>query len=72
MKRKTRNNILRYTVATVAVLVVMLIVILIGVGLDWISDKTGLPIYTTVTVAGIIYVIWIVGNSLNITDDKEE
>lgn len=72
MKRKTRNNILRYTVATVAVLVVMLIVILIGVGLDWISDKTGLPIYTTVTVAGIIYVIWIVGNSLNIKDDKEE
>ena len=72
MKRKTRNNILRYVVALVAVLVFLLIVLLIGEGMEWLSNKTELPIYTVVSIAGIFYAAWLLSKELTIPDDKED
>jgi hypothetical protein len=72
MKRTTRNNILRYLVATVFVSAFVLIVSLLLAGLDWIVNKTGWPIYPVVLVAGFIYVVYFVGKGITIKDKKEE
>lgn len=72
MKRTTRNNILRYLVATVFVSAFVLIGSLVCIGLDWIKDKTGWPIYAIVIVVGFIYVVYFVGKGITIKDNKEE
>lgn len=72
MKRTTRNNILRYLVATVFVSAFLLIGSLVCIGLDWIQDKTGWPIYPIVFVAGFIYVVWLIAKSITMKDKKEE
>ena len=72
MKRTTRNNILRYAVATVFVSAFMLIVLLLCIGLDWLTDKTGWPIYPVVLVVCFIYVVYTVGKGITIKDKKEE
>lgn len=72
MKRTTRNNILRYMVATVFVSAFVLIVSLMLAGLDWIANKTEWPIYPVVLVAGFIYVVWFIGKGITIKDKKEE
>lgn len=56
----------------VAVLVFLLIVLLIGEGMEWLSEKTGWPIYTVVTIAGFFYVVWLISKTIKIPDDKEE
>ena len=70
MKRTTRNNILRYLVATVFVSAFVLIGSLVCIGLDWITEKTGWPIYAIVLVVGFIYVVYFVGKGITIKDDK--
>ena len=72
MKRKTRNNILNYVVALVVVVVFFLIVLLIGEGMEWLSEKTGWPIYTAVTIAGIFYAAWLISKSFTKPDKMEE
>lgn len=72
MRRTTRNNILRYVVATVVVSVFLLIASLICIGVYWLSDKIGLPIYTIVFIVGFIYLVYTVGQYLKITKEKEE
>lgn len=72
MKRTTRNNILRYMVATVFVSTLMLIGSLVCIGLDWLIDKTGWPVYPVILVAGFILVVYIVGKGIIIKDKKEE
>ena len=72
MKRTTRNNILRYLVAAVFVSAFLVIASLLCIGLALLTDKTGLPIYTIVLVAGFIYVVYFVGKGITIKDNKEE
>lgn len=72
MKRKTRDNILHYVVATVVVSVFLLIVSLICTGVYWLSDKIGLPIYAIVLIAGFIYLVWKVSQLFKMIDDNEE
>lgn len=72
MKRKTRDNILHYVVATVVVSVFLLIASLLCMGVYWLSDKIGLPVYTIVLIAGFIYLVWTVGQLFKMMDDKEE
>lgn len=72
MKRTTRNNILRYAIATVFVSAFVLIVSLLCVGLDWIANKTGWPIYPVVLVVCFIHVVYIVGKGITIKDKNEE
>ena len=72
MKRTTRNNILRYMVATVFVSAFLLFASLLCIGLYWLNDKTGWLIYPVVLVVGFIYVVYIVGRSITIKDKKEE
>ena len=72
MKRTTRNNILRYMVATVFVSAFVLIGSLVCIGLDWLTDKSGLPICQVLSVAGVIYVIYIIGKGITIKDKEEE
>lgn len=72
MKRKTRDNILHYVVATTVVAVFLLIASLLCMGVYCLSDKIGLPIYTIVLIAGFIYLVWTVGQLFKMIDDKEE
>ena len=72
MKRKTRNNILRYVIATVVVSAFLLIALSLCIGVSWLSDKIGLPIYTIVLIVGFIYLVWTVGQLFKMIDDKEE
>ena len=73
MKRTTRNNILRYTIATVFVSVFVLVGSLVCMVLDWLIDKSGWSVlYPIVLVAGFILVVYVVGKSITIKDKKEE
>lgn len=72
MKRKTKDNILHYVVATVVVSVFLLIALSLCIGVSWLSDKIGLPIYTIVLIAGFIYLVYTVGQLFKMIDDKEE
>lgn len=72
MKRKTRENILHYVLATIVVSVFLLIALSLCIGVSWLSDKMGLPIYTIVLIAGFIYLVWTVGQLFKMTDDKGE
>ena len=72
MKRTTRNNILHYMVATVFVSLFLLFAALLCIGLDWLTDKTGWPIYPIVLVWSFIYVVYIVGKRITIKDKKEK
>lgn len=72
MKRTTRNNILRYLISVVFVSVLLLISSLLYVGFSWLDDKTGWPIYTVATVAGLIYMVWYVEQCITIKDEKEK
>lgn len=72
MKRTTRNNILRYTIATVFVSAFLVIASLLCIGLALLTDKTGLPIYTIVLVAGFIFTIYFVGKGITIQDKNKE
>ena len=72
MKRTTKNNILCYIVATIFVSAFVLIGSFVCMGLDWLTDKSGLPIYQVLSVAGVIYVIYIVGKGITIKDKNEE
>ena len=49
-----------------------LIVLLIGEGMEWLSEKTGWPIYTAVTIAGIFYAAWLISKSFTKPDKMEE
>lgn len=60
MKRKTRDNILHYVVATVAVTVFLLTALLFGIGLSWLCDKIGWPMHIVVFIASFIYLVWYV------------
>ena len=71
MKRTTRNNILRYMVATIFVSLFLLFVTLLCIGIDWLTDKTGWPIYPVVLVAGFIYVVYVVGKGITIKAMEE-
>lgn len=72
MKRKTRDNILHYVVATIFVSVFLLIALSLCIGVSWLSDKMGLPIYTIVLIVGFIYLVWKVGQLFKMINNKEE
>ena len=72
MKRKTRENILHYVLATIVVSVFLLIALSLCIGVSWLSDKIGLPIYAIVLIAGFIYLVWTVGQLFKMTNDKKE
>ena len=72
MKRKTRDNILHYVIATLVVSVFLLIALSLCIGVSWLSDKIGLPIYTIVFIAGFIYLVWTVGQLFKMLNDNKE
>jgi hypothetical protein len=72
MKRTTRNNILRYLISAVFVVAILLIVSLVYIGLNWLTNITGLPISQVVFIATFIYVVWYVGKIITTQEDKEE
>ena len=72
MKRTTRNNIVRYVISAVFVSAFLLITLLVCIGLDWLTDITGWPIFQVAIIAAFIYVVWFVGKKITIKEDKEE
>ena len=72
MKRTTRNNILRYLISAVFVAAILLIGTLVCIGLDWLTNITGLPISQVAFIAAFIYVVRFVGKSITIQEDKED
>lgn len=71
MKRTTRNNIVRYIISAVFVSSFLLIVLLVCMGLDWLTDITGWPIFQVAAIADFIYVVWFVGKNITIKKEKE-
>ena len=72
MKRTTRNNIIRYIVATVLVTIVLLIMLLVNIALYWLTDISGLPVNYVAYIIGFIWVCWFIGKRITIKEDKEE
>lgn len=72
MKITTRNNILRYAVAMVFVSACLLLAVLLWVCIEWLGDKTKLPVSEVFLVANFIFLVWKVGKGVTIKDKKEE
>ena len=72
MKRTTRNNIIRYIVATVLVAIVLLIMSLVNIALYWLTDITGWPVNHVAIIIGFIWLCWFVWRRITIKEDKEE
>ena len=72
MKRTTRNNILRYAVATIFVSVCLLLAVLLWVCIEWLGDKTKLPVSEVFLVASFIFLVWKVGKCVTIKDKEED
>ena len=72
MKRTTRNNILCYAVAMIFVSACLLLAVLLWVGIEWLDNKTKLPISEAFLVANFIFLVWKVGKGITIKDEKEE
>ena len=72
MKRTTRNNIIRYVVATVLVATASLIILLVCIALDWLTDISGWPVYPVTCIIGFTWLVWCVGKRITIKEDKEE
>lgn len=70
MKETTKNNIVRYAISAAFVTTFLIVTSLICIGLDWLTYKTGLPIYPATCIIGLVYVIWYVGGKIII--DKSE
>ena len=70
MKRTTRNNIVRYAISAIFVVMLLSIICLVNIGLEWLTDKTGLPIYPVVCIICLVYIIWYVGSNF-ITDKSD-
>ena len=72
MKRTTRNNIVRYVISAVFVSAFLLIALLVCMGLDWLTDISGLPVNYVAYIIGFIWVCWFIGKRITIKEDKEE
>lgn len=72
MKKTTRNNIVRYALSAAFVTTVLIVGPLIGIGLDWLTDKTGWPILPAVCIISFVYVVWRVGKGITVSEKEEE
>lgn len=72
MKRTTRNNIIRYIIATVLVAIVLLIMVIVNLAIYWLTDITGWPVNHAAIIIGFIWLCWFVGKRITIKEDKEE
>ena len=71
MKRTTRNNIIRYIVATVLVAIVLLIMVIVNLAIYWLTDISGWPVNHVAILLGFIWLCWFVGKRITIKEDKE-
>ena len=72
MKRTTRNNIVRYVISAAFVSIVLITTLLICIGLDWFTDKTGWPILPSFCIICFVYVVWRVGKGITVSDKEEQ
>lgn len=72
MKRTTRNNIIRYIVATTFVTIALLVMSLVNIVLYWLTDISGWPVNHVAYIIGFIWLCWFVGKRITIKEDKEE
>lgn len=72
MKRTTRNNIIRYIVATVLVAIALHIMLLVNIVLYWLTDISGCPVNYVAYIIGFIWLCWFVGKRITIKEDEEE
>ena len=71
MKETTKNNIVRYAISAAFVTTVLIVGSLIGIGLDWLTDKTGWPIFPSFCIICFVYVVWRVGKGITVSDEEE-
>lgn len=72
MKRTTRNNILRYAISAAFVTTFLIVGSLIGIGLDWLTDKTGWLILPSFCIICFVYLVWRIGKGITVSDEEEE
>lgn len=71
MKETTKNNIVRYAISAAFLTTVLIVTSLICIGLDWLTGKTGLPIYPATCIIGLVYLVWRVGKGITVSDEEE-
>lgn len=72
MKKATRNNIVRYAISVAFVTIFLIVGSFIGIGLDWLTDKTGWPILPLFCIICFVYIVWRVGKRITVSDEEEE
>lgn len=71
MKETTRNKIVRYAISAAFVSTILIVGSLIGMGLDWLTDKTGWPISPSFCIICFVYIVWRVGKRITVSDEEE-
>ena len=71
MKETTGNNIVRYAISAAFVSTVLIVASLICIGLDWLTDKTGLPILPSFCIICFVSLVWRVGKGITVSDEEE-
>ena len=71
MKETTKNNIVRYAISTAIVTTFLIGGSLIGIGLDWLTEKIGWPILPSFGIICFVYLVWRIGKVIIVSDDEE-
>ncbi len=71
MKETTRNNILRYAISAAFILTFLIVGSLIGIGLEWLIDKTGWPILPSFCIICFIYLVCRLSKEISVSDEEE-
>jgi hypothetical protein len=72
MKETTRNKIVRYAISAAFVSTILIVGLLISIGLDWLSDKTGWPILSSFGIICFVYLVWRVGKGITVSDEEKQ
>jgi 4-hydroxybenzoate polyprenyltransferase len=72
MKRTTRNNIVRYAISATFVSIVLIVGSLIGIGLDWLTSKTGWPILPSFSIICFVYLVYRLSKEISVSEKEED
>ena len=72
MKETTRNKIVQYAISAAFVLTVFIVGSLIGIGLDWLTDKTGWPILPSFSIICFVYLVYRLSKEISVSEKEED
>jgi F0F1-type ATP synthase assembly protein I len=72
MKETTRNKIVRYAISAAFVSIVLIVGSLIGIGLDWLTSKTGWPILSSFGIICFVYLVYRLSKEISVSEKEED